>query len=183
MVCPKWVLTKSQPISVDDVIEYLVRSIDVNETEGRDFDIGGTEVLTYLQMMKRYATMLKKHIKIIIIPFLTPRLSSYWVDLITPVKASLARPLIDSLKYEAIVRDKAIKNNPSQVKNTAEVEEQQEQLVKRKSSGRRQRTSHSLNNKLLIVSLFALAAIASTYYMLYARPKVFHANWLTLSAL
>jgi uncharacterized protein YbjT (DUF2867 family) len=66
MVCPKWVLTKSQPISVDDVIEYLVRSIDVNETEGRDFDIGGTEVLTYLQMMKRYATMLKKHIKIII---------------------------------------------------------------------------------------------------------------------
>src|SRR6188472_2163894 len=148
MVCPKWVLTKSQPISVDDVIEYLVRSIDVNETEGRDFDIGGTEVLTYLQMMKRYATMLKKHIKIIIIPFLTPRLSSYWVDLITPVKASLARPLIDSLKYEAIVRDKAIKNNPSQVKNTAEVEEQQEQLVKRKSSGRRQRTSHSLNNKL-----------------------------------
>ena len=109
MVCPKWVLTKSQPISVDDVVEYLVMSIDVNETEGRDFDIGGTEVLTYLQMMKRYATMLKKHIKIIIIPFLTPRLSSYWVDLITPVKASLARPLIDSLKYEATVRDKAIK--------------------------------------------------------------------------
>ena len=102
MVCPKWVLTKSQPISVDDVVEYLVRCIDVNETEARDFDIGGTEVLTYLQMMKRYAKMLKKDIKIIIIPFLTPRLSSYWVDLITPVKASLARPLIDSLKYEAI---------------------------------------------------------------------------------
>ncbi|HEY9491341.1 MAG TPA: hypothetical protein VIP56_05095, partial [Nitrososphaeraceae archaeon] len=190
MVCPKWVLTKSQPISVDDVVEYLVRSIDVNETEGRDFDIGGTEVLTYLQMMKRYATMLKKHIKIIIIPFLTPRLSSYWVDLITPVKASLARPLIDSLKYEATVKDEAIKKMiPLKLKTfeeaikTAEVEEQQEQLVKRKSSGRRQRTSHSLNNKLLIVSLFALAAIASTYYMLNARPKVFHANWLTLSAL
>ena len=190
MVCPKWVLTKSQPISVDDVIEYLVRSIDVNETEGRDFDIGGTEVLTYLQMMKRYATMLKKHIKIIIIPFLTPRLSSYWVDLITPVKASLARPLIDSLKYEATVRDEAIKKMiPLKLKTfeeaikTAEDEEQQEQLVKRKSSGRQQRTSHSLNNKLLIISLFALAAIGSTYYMLDARPEVFHANWLTLSAL
>jgi uncharacterized protein YbjT (DUF2867 family) len=190
MVCPKWVLTKSQPISVDDVVEYLVRSIDVNETEGKDFDIGGTEVLTYLQMMKRYATMLKKHIKIIIIPFLTPRLSSYWVDLITPVKASLARPLIDSLKYEATVRDEAIKKMiPLKLKTfeeaikTAEDEEQQEQLVKRKSSGRQQRTSHSLNNKLLIISLFALAAIGSTYYMLDARPEVFHANWLTLSAL
>ena len=190
MVCPKWVLTKSQPISVDDVVEYLVRSIDVNETEGMDFDIGGTEVLTYLQMMKRYATMLKKHIKIIIIPFLTPRLSSYWVDLITPVKASLARPLIDSLKYEATVRDEAIKKLiPLKLKTfeeaikAAEKEEQQEQQVKRKTSGRRQHTSHSLNNKLLIVSLFAMATIGSTYYMLDARPEVFHANWLTLSAL
>lgn len=191
MVCPKWVLTKSQPISVDDVVEYLVRSIDVKETEGRDFDIGGKEVLTYLQMMKRYAKMLNKHIKIIIIPFLTPRLSSYWVDLITPVKASLARPLIDSLKYEATVRDEAIKKIiPLKLKTfeeaikAAEKEEQEEeQQVKRKTSGLRQRTSHSLNNKLLIVSLFAMAAIGSTYYMLDARPEVFHANWLTLSAL
>jgi uncharacterized protein YbjT (DUF2867 family) len=109
MVCPKWVLTKSQPISVDDVVEYLVKSIDVKETEGRDFDIGGTEVLTYIEMMKRYAIMLHKSIRIII-PFLTPRLSSYWVDLITPVKASLARPLIDSLKHEATAKDNTIKN-------------------------------------------------------------------------
>ena len=191
MICPKWVLTKSQPISVDDVVEYLVRSIDVKETEGRDFDIGGTEILTYLQMMKRYAKMLNKDIKIIIIPFLTPRLSSYWVDLITPVKASLARPLIDSLKHEAIVRDEAIKKLiPLKLKTfeeaikTAEKEEQEEeQQVKRKTSGRRQRTSHTLNNKFLIVSLFAMAAIGSTYYMLDARPEVFHANWLFLSGL
>jgi uncharacterized protein YbjT (DUF2867 family) len=192
MVCPKWVLTKSQPISVDDVVEYLVRSIDVTETEGRDFDVGGTEILTYLQMMKRYAKMLKKDIKIIIIPFLTPRLSSYWVDLITPVKASLARPLIDSLKHEATVRDEAIKKLiPLKLKTfeeaikTAENQEEQEeeQQVKRKTSGRRQRTSHTLNNKLLIVSLFALAAIGSTYYMLDARPEVFHFNWLILSGL
>ncbi len=187
MVCPKWVLTKSQPISVDDVVDYLVRSIDVKETEGRDFDIGGTEVLTYLQMMKRYATMLKKHIKIIIIPFLTPRLSSYWVDLITPVKASLARPLIDSLKYEATVKDEAIKKLiPLKLKTFEEAiktAEEEEQQVKRKTSGRRQRTSHTLNNKLLIVSLFALAVIGSTYYMLDARPEVFHANWLILSGL
>jgi uncharacterized protein YbjT (DUF2867 family) len=191
MVCPKWVLTKSQPISVDDVVEYLVKCVDVNETKGRDFDIGGTEVLTYLQMMKRYATMLKKDIKIIIIPFLTPRLSSYWVDLITPVKASLARPLIDSLKHEAIVRDETIKKLiPLELKRfeeaikTAEKEEQEEeQQIKRKTSGRRQRTSHTLNNKLLIVSLFALAAIGTTYYVLDARPEVFHFNWLILSGL
>jgi uncharacterized protein YbjT (DUF2867 family) len=191
MVCPKWVLTKSQPISVGDVVEYLVRSIDVKETEGRDFDIGGTEVLTYLQMMKRYAEMLNKDIKIVIIPFLTPRLSSYWVDLITPVKASLARPLIDSLKHEATVRDETIKKLiPLKLKTfeeaikAAEKEEQEEeQQVKRKTSGRRQRTSHTLNNKLLIVSLFAMAAIGSTYYMLDARPEVFHFNWLILSGL
>jgi uncharacterized protein YbjT (DUF2867 family) len=186
MVCPKWVLTKSQPISVDDVVEYLVRSIDVNETEGRDFDIGGTEVLTYLQMMKRYAKMIKKSIKIIIIPFLTPRLSSYWVDLITPVKASLARPLIDSLKYEATVRDETIKKIiPLKLKTFEEAiktaEDEEEKQIKTKTT--RQRTSHTLNNKLLIVSLFALAAIGSTYYMLDARPEVFHANWLILSAL
>src|SRR5919202_1841509 len=186
MVCPKWVLTKSQPISVDDVVEYLVRSIAVKETAGRYFDIGGTEVLTHLQMMKRYAKMLKKNIKIIIVPFLTPRLSSYWVDLITPVKASLARPLIDSLKHEATAREETIKKIiPLKLKTfeeaimTAEKEEQkEEQEVKRRTSGRRQRTSHTLNNKLLIVSLFALAAIGTAYYMLDTRPEVFPFNWL-----
>ena len=185
MVCPKWVLTKSQPISVDDVVEYLVRSINVKETEGRDFDIGGTEVLTYLQMMKLYANMLNKSIRILIIPFLTPRLSSYWVDLITPVKASLARPLIDSLKHEATVKDDTIRKLiPLKLKTfeeavkAAEVEED----TKRKNRGE-QRTSHTLNDKLLIISLFAMAAIGSTYYMLDARPEVFQTNWLVLSAL
>jgi uncharacterized protein YbjT (DUF2867 family) len=185
MVCPKWVLTKSQPISVDDVVEYLVRSIDVKETEGRDFDIGGTEVLTYIQMMKRYARMLKKSIKIIIIPFLTPRLSSYWVDLITPVSASLARPLIDSLKHEATVKDDAIKKLiPLKLKTFEEAIKtaEKEEYVKRNSTGR-QRTSHSANNKLLIVSLFAMAALGSTYYMLDPRLEVFQVNWLVLSGL
>src|SRR5918995_1959252 len=157
--CPKWVLTKSQPISVDNVVEYLVKSISVKETEDRDFDIGGTEVLTYLQMMKRYAKMLNKSIRIIIIPFLTPRLSSYWVDLITPVRASLARPLIDSLKHEATVKDDTIKKLiPIRLKTFEEAIKaaEEEEHIKRKVTGR-QRTSHSLNNKLLIVSLFAMA--------------------------
>ena len=76
MVCPKWVLTKCQPIAVDDVVEYLVRSIETNETKSKTFDIGGPEILTYLDMMRRYSNTLKKSIKIVIIPFLTPRLSS-----------------------------------------------------------------------------------------------------------
>jgi uncharacterized protein YbjT (DUF2867 family) len=109
MVSPKWVLTKSQPIAIDDVVNYLIKAIDAPNTEGRSFDIGGPNVLSYLDMMKRYGKMINKPIKIIIIPFLTPRLSSYWVDLITPVKASLARPLIDSLKHEAITKDDKIK--------------------------------------------------------------------------
>ena len=65
--------------------------------------------MTYIDMMKRYAKMLDKSVKILIIPFLTPKLSS-WIDLITPVKASLARPLIESLKHEAIVREESVKN-------------------------------------------------------------------------
>ena len=110
MVCPKWVLTYSQPISIDDVITYLVKSIENEQTEGQEFDIGGPDTLRYIDMMRRYAKVInKKFLKIIIIPFLTPRLSSYWVELITPAKASLVRPLIESLKYKAVVRDNSIK--------------------------------------------------------------------------
>ena len=185
MVCPKWVLTKSQPISVDDVVEYLVRSITVKETEGRDFDIGGTEVLTYLDMMKLYAKMLDKSIRIIIIPFLTPRLSSYWVDLITPVKASLARPLIDSLKHKATVKDDTIKKLvPLKLKTFEEAVRaaETEEKANREDRGQ-QRISHSFNNKLLIASLLAMAVIGSTYYVLDARPEVFQTSWLVLSGL
>ena len=110
MVCPKWVLTKSQPIAVDDVVTYLVKAMESKDTENKTLDIGGPDILTYVNMMKRYAKIINNRpLKILIIPFLTPRLSSYWVDLVTPVKASLARPLIDSLKYEAIVKDDSIK--------------------------------------------------------------------------
>ena len=123
-----------------------LESIDVKETEGRDFDIGGTEVLTYIQMMKRYAKMLNKSIKIIIIPFLTPRLSSYWVDLITPVKASLARPLIDSLKHEATVKDDAIKKLiPLRLKTFEEAIKaaEEEEDAKKKNQGTTANISYS----------------------------------------
>ena len=65
---------------MEDVVTYLVKSIDVKETEGREFEVGGSDVLTYVDMMKRYAKMINKSVRILIIPFLTPRLSSYWVD-------------------------------------------------------------------------------------------------------
>ena len=90
-------------------------------------------------MMKRYAKMINKSIKIIIIPFLTPRLSSYWVDLITPVKASLARPLIDSLKHEATVKDDAIKKFiPLRLKTFEEAIKavEEEEHVKKKNTER-----------------------------------------------
>jgi uncharacterized protein YbjT (DUF2867 family) len=185
MICPKWVLTKSQPISVDDVVTYLVQTIDVIDTESRSFDIGGPDVLSYLDMMKRYGKMINKSIKIIIIPFLTPRLSSYWVDLITPLKASLARPLIDSLKHEATVKDDSIKDIlPLKLKSFEEsIKAAKEEQIRKAKYTKKERTSHSLNNKILLISLFAMAAIGSAYYMLDSRREIFHANWLVLSAL
>jgi uncharacterized protein YbjT (DUF2867 family) len=183
MVCPKWVLTKSQPISVDDVVTYLVKALNVEETKGRTFEIGGPDVLTYVDMMRRYAKMVNRSIKIIIIPFLTPRLSSYWVDLITPVKASLARPLIDSLKHEAAVKDDSItKMIPIQLKNFEEaIKSAKEEDIQREKITRTERTSHSLNNRILLMSLLAMIAIGSTYYIFDARPEIFQGNWLILS--
>src|ERR687898_1723227 len=185
MVCPKWVLTKSQPISADDMVTYLIKSIELEDTANKDFDIGGPEILSYVDMMKRYSAILNKPLKIVIIPFLTPRLSSYWVDLITPVKASLARPLIDSLKHEATAKDDIIKKLiPIRLKTFEEAIKvaEEEEHVKRKVTGW-QRTPHSLNNKLLIVSLFAMAVIGSTYYMPDARAEVFQIHWVFLSGL
>ena len=187
MICPKWVLTRSQPIAVDDVITYLAKSIDIDETEGRTFDIGGSDLLTYMDMMRGYAKMINKSIRILIIPFLTPRLSSYWVDLITPVRASLARPLIDSLKHEAIVTDDSIKKIiPIKLRNfeeaiTAAVKEDRQ--IQKPRVVRNGRTSRSLNNKFLMIFLFALAAVGSTYYMLNSRPEIFQIRWLVLSGL
>lgn len=185
MICPKWVLTKSQPIAVDDVVEYLVRSVESNETKGRNFDIGGPEVLTYMDMMKRYAKLLKKSIRVITIPYLTPRLSSYWVDLITPVKASLARPLIDSLKHEATVKDNYITNIiPLELKNfeTSIITAMRDQK-KRDKVIKNERTSSALNKRILMISTIVLALIGSTYYFLDPRSEIFQPVWLVMGCL
>jgi uncharacterized protein YbjT (DUF2867 family) len=184
MVCPKWVLTKSQPISVDDVVTYLIKSIEIKETANKDFDIGGSEILSYIDMMKRYASILKKSIKIIIIPFLTPRLSSYWVDLITPVKASLARPLIDSLKHEAIVHDNNIQNLiPTKLKSFEEsIRTAMNEEIRKTKIIKKQKTSDSLNKTILIFSLISLAIIGTTYYFLdNDRIDIFSPLWIILA--
>ena len=187
MVCPKWVLTRSQPIALDDVITYLIKSIESKETEGRSFDLGGPDVLSYIDMMKRYGKMIDKSVKIIIIPFLTPRLSSYWIDLITPVKASLARPLIESLKHEATVRDDSLRNIiPFKLKTFEEaikLARKKEKRQKNSATQRKECVTHSHSNKILLLSLVFLAAIGSTYYIMGIRPELLNISWLALSGL
>jgi uncharacterized protein YbjT (DUF2867 family) len=184
MICPRWVLTKCQPIAVDDVVEYLAKCIEVKETEGKGFDIGGPEVLTYIDMMKKYAKILNKSVRIIIIPFLTPRLSSYWVDLVTPVRASLARPLIDSLKHDATVQDNSIRQLiPIQLKSFEEAiraARNEKAHIKQPNRLVKERSTQKINSKLLMLSLLAMAVIGSTYYVIDRRPEIYHTNWIIL---
>lgn len=185
MVCPKWVLTKCQPIAIDDVVEYLVRSIETNETKSKTFDIGGPEILTYLDMMVQYGKTLKKSIKIIIIPYLTPRLSSYWIDLITPVKASLARPLVDSLRHEAIVKDNSIADIiPLNLKNFQKsIKIAKDEQTENGRTIIKERTSSRLNKQILLGSVIVLAIIGFTYYLLDARIEIYEPIWVILSGL
>ena len=133
----------------------------------------------------QYGKILGKTIRIIIIPFLTPRLSSYWVDLITPVKASLARPLIDSLRHEAVVKDNSIadiiplrlKNFEKSIKIAKEEHTQNEKIIIK------ERTSSHLNKHILLASTMALAIAGFTYYMLDARIEIFEPIWVMLAGL
>jgi len=109
MVTPRWVLTPNQPIAIRNVIEYLYRCIEKDETIGQTYDIGGKEVLSYLQLMRIYAEVagLKKRL-FIPVPILTPRLSSWWIHLITPVPSYIARPLAEGLRNPVICKDNRI---------------------------------------------------------------------------
>lgn len=111
MITPKWVRTKTQPISIEDTVEYLVSCLDKPSTIGETFDIGGPEITTYYDLMNVYAEEVGLFKRFVMpIPLLTPSLSSYWVDLITPIKASIARPLIEGLSQDTICRDNRIRN-------------------------------------------------------------------------
>ena len=105
MICPRWVFTRVQPIAIDDVLEYLVAALVKPESASKIVEIGGSDVLTYGDMMMGYARARGLRRWLLSVPVLTPRLSSYWVHLVTPIPASIARPLIDGLRNEVIVRD------------------------------------------------------------------------------
>jgi len=110
MITPKWVNSRIQPIAVRDVLRYLVAAATLPADVSRRFDIGGPEVLTYLQMMQRYARVAGLRARLIIpVPFLTPRLSGHWVNVVTPVPAALAKPLVRSLVNEVVCSENDIR--------------------------------------------------------------------------
>lgn len=105
MICPQWVFTRVQPIAIQDVMQYLTSALDKPASAGKIIEIGGKDILTYGRMMKTYADIRGLKRFLIPVPVLTPSLSSHWVHWMTPVSASIVRPLIEGLKNEVIVRD------------------------------------------------------------------------------
>src|SRR3954464_9756357 len=109
MITPKWVSTPCQPIAVENVIQYLVGVLPVPETIGEVFDIGGSEVLCYRDIMRVMAEELGLPRRWILpVPVLTPRLSSYWIHLVTPLSHKIARPLAEGLKNQVVCREDRI---------------------------------------------------------------------------
>jgi uncharacterized protein YbjT (DUF2867 family) len=110
MTAPKWVDTRVQPIAVRDVLAYLVEVLDVGATAGQVLEIGGPDVMTYRELMHTYAEVAGLRRRVIVpVPVLTPRLSSLWIGLVTPLPSGVARPLVQSLVNEVVVRDDRIR--------------------------------------------------------------------------
>jgi uncharacterized protein YbjT (DUF2867 family) len=107
MITPRWVKTRSQPIAVEDVIAYLVQALDIQISGSRIIEIGGADQVSYLDLMKEYAHQRGLKRWLIPVPVLSPRLSSLWLGLVTPVYARVGRELVDSLRNETIVRDRS----------------------------------------------------------------------------
>jgi uncharacterized protein YbjT (DUF2867 family) len=109
MVTPRWVSTRTQPIALSDIVAYLAGVCGLEAARGSGFDVGGPEVMTYREMMERIAALRGKRPFIFEVPVLTPYLSSLWLHLVTPVKAGVARPLIEGLRNETVVRNERIR--------------------------------------------------------------------------
>jgi uncharacterized protein YbjT (DUF2867 family) len=109
MVVPKWATTRTQPIALADVIRYLLGVLEPQAARGRIFEIGGPEVLTYADMMRQVARWHHhRPLPMLTVPLLTPRLSSYWLALVTDVDTATARNLVDSMSNEVVVTEKSI---------------------------------------------------------------------------
>ncbi|MCS7006602.1 MAG: NAD(P)H-binding protein [Thermoleophilia bacterium] len=109
MVCPRWVSTPTQPIALEDAVAYLAAVAGLEQALGATFDIGGPEVMSYREMIERIGALRGRRPRIVEVPVLTPRLSSWWLHLVTPVRASVARPLIEGLRNPTVVRDERIR--------------------------------------------------------------------------
>jgi uncharacterized protein YbjT (DUF2867 family) len=110
MVTPRWVHTRTQPIAVADVVRYLVGVQRAPEAAGRVFEVGGPEVLSYLEMLTRVADIQNRHLFVVPVPLLSPRLSSRWLALVTDVDVGTGRSLIDSMSNEVVVTDDSIRS-------------------------------------------------------------------------
>ncbi|MGC2183695.1 MAG: SDR family oxidoreductase [Terriglobales bacterium] len=102
MICPRWVMTRTQPIAISDLLGYLVAALDVPESIDQIVEIGGASIETYRSMMLTYAQIRGLKRWLLRVPVLTPRLSSYWLNLVTPFPAAITRPLIEGLKTEVV---------------------------------------------------------------------------------
>jgi uncharacterized protein YbjT (DUF2867 family) len=109
MIAPRWVATPTQPIALADVVGYLAGVAGNPQASGQTFDLGGPEVLTYRQMIERIGLIRGRRPRIVEVPVLSPRLSSYWLHLVTPVRASVARPLVEGLRNPTVAREERIK--------------------------------------------------------------------------
>jgi uncharacterized protein YbjT (DUF2867 family) len=108
MIAPAWLQNPTQPIAIDDTLRYLVEALEVEASAGLEIQIGGPDVLTYAEMLDRMAEILGiPHRPRVPVPLITPRLSSLWIGLVTPVDAGVARPLIESLAVPTVVGDPA----------------------------------------------------------------------------
>lgn len=106
MVAPKWLDNSIQPIAITDVLHFLLAAATLPAEVNRSFDLGGPDVLTYRQMMKRYAELAGLFPRAIMtVPVLTPKLASHWVGLVTPIPSGIARPLVGSLMHDAVRRE------------------------------------------------------------------------------
>ena len=108
MACPRWVTTRCQPIALGDAVCYLAGSLDIPSGA---YDIGGADIVTYEQMMRRYARITQRRRLIVKVPVLTPSLSSLWIGLVTDQRPSIARPLVDGLRVEVIADDERIRGH------------------------------------------------------------------------
>lgn len=109
MICPRWIDTRCQPIAVENALDYLIGCLFQPLTAGLTLDIGGPDIITYRELMSIYADLRGLRRLIIPVPFLSPLLSSYWINLITPVPAGIIMPLLEGLKNEVICRDHRIR--------------------------------------------------------------------------